>query len=140
MGRLTLTPKQKRFVQEYLIDMNGTQAAIRAGYSKKTAKEIASENLTKLNIQKALQARMDKITAKTELSVQNVLNDLLETRDICASVMKQTDEEGTETVDTAAVNGRIKSNELLGKHLRIFTDKIELEVTKMPTIVIGKNK
>ena len=45
-----LTDKQRRFVEEYLIDLNATQAAIRAGYSVKTAKEIAAQNLTKLNI------------------------------------------------------------------------------------------
>ena len=50
----TLTARQARFVEEYLIDLNATQAAIRAGYSEKTAREIAAQNLTKLNIQAAM--------------------------------------------------------------------------------------
>ena len=49
-----MTPKQSRFVEEYLIDLNATQAAVRAGYSKKTARAIASENLAKPNIQEAV--------------------------------------------------------------------------------------
>ncbi len=47
-----LTPKQQRFVEEYLIDLNATQAAIRAGYSEKTANEIGAENLANLVSQK----------------------------------------------------------------------------------------
>ena len=50
----TLTPKQARFVQEYLIDLNATQAAIRAGYSEHTARQVASENLSKPYIVKAV--------------------------------------------------------------------------------------
>ena len=50
----TLTPKQQCFVEEYLVDLNATQAAIRAGYSKKTAKTIAAQNLAKLPIRRAL--------------------------------------------------------------------------------------
>ena len=49
-----LSPKQTRFVEEYLIDLNATQAAIRAGYSSKSARAIASQNLTKLDIQEAI--------------------------------------------------------------------------------------
>ena len=47
-----LTPKQQRFVEEYLIDLNATQAAIRAGYSEKTAKSVGHENLTKPDLKK----------------------------------------------------------------------------------------
>lgn len=46
-----LTDKQKRFCEEYIIDLNGAQSAIRAGYSESTARQIASENLAKLDIQ-----------------------------------------------------------------------------------------
>ena len=52
---MKLTPKQARFVQEYLIDANAAQAAIRAGYSAKTAREIGHQNLTKLHIAAALE-------------------------------------------------------------------------------------
>ena len=53
-----LTEKQKRFVEEYLIDLNATQAAIRAGYSPKTANEQGTQNLAKLSIQDAVAKAM----------------------------------------------------------------------------------
>jgi phage terminase small subunit len=56
----TLTPKQRRFVEEYLIDLNGTQAAIRAGYSADSARSIAHENLTKLDIARAIDEALAK--------------------------------------------------------------------------------
>lgn len=68
-----LTPKQKRFVQEYLVDLNGTQAAIRAGYSKNTANEIAAENLAKLSINAALEPLMAARAAKTAISAEQVI-------------------------------------------------------------------
>ena len=73
-----LTPKQQRFVEEYLKDLNATQAAIRAGYSEKTAKEIGSENLTKPNIAKAIQEAQNKRTKQTEIDAAYVLRRLVE--------------------------------------------------------------
>lgn len=73
-----LTPKQQRFVEEYLIDLNATQAAIRAGYSEKTAKEIGSENLTKPNIAKAIQEAQNKRTKQTQIDAAYVLRRLVE--------------------------------------------------------------
>jgi phage terminase small subunit len=70
---MTLTEKQKRFVAEYLIDLNATQAAIRAGYSPKTAKEIGAQNLTKLNIQNAIEAAQNKREQRTEITQDMVL-------------------------------------------------------------------
>ncbi|MEK7764378.1 MAG: terminase small subunit [Nitrospirota bacterium] len=65
-----LTPKQQRFVQEYAVDLNGTQAAIRAGYSPKTARSIASENLQRPAVKQAIKTalrtgteRLQKLTA-----------------------------------------------------------------------------
>lgn len=54
---MKLTSKQQRFCDEYLVDLNATQAAIRAGYSKKTAKQIAQQNLTKLDIQEYIKKK-----------------------------------------------------------------------------------
>ncbi len=65
--------KQRMFVQEYLIDLNATQAAIRAGYSEKTAKEIGCENLSKPNIQAAIQAAKEKRVKRLELSQDRTL-------------------------------------------------------------------
>jgi len=59
-----MTPKEIKFCQEYLVDLNGTQAAIRAGYSKRSAKEIASENLTKPNIKKWIEEQQKAIAKR----------------------------------------------------------------------------
>lgn len=61
-----LTAKQKRFVDEYALDQNATQAAIRAGYSQKTAGSVGSENLTKPEIAKAIENRLEKLSEQTE--------------------------------------------------------------------------
>lgn len=70
-----LTPKQQRFVDEYLIDLNGTQAAIRAGYSKKTARQIAEENLSKPYIAAAVQQAMSRRELRTEVTQDMVLRE-----------------------------------------------------------------
>lgn len=73
-----LTPKQQRFVEEYLIDLNATQAAIRAGYSEKTAKSIGQENLTKPDIQKAIEEAQSKRAEQTQIDAAYVLKRLVE--------------------------------------------------------------
>ncbi|MCY9513302.1 terminase small subunit [Paenibacillus apiarius] len=70
---MALTPKQEMFVAEYLIDLNATQAAIRAGYSPRTARKIGQENLTKPDIQRAIQEAMDARSKKTEITAEMVL-------------------------------------------------------------------
>lgn len=70
-----MTPKEIKFCQEYLIDLNGTQAAIRAGYSKRSAKEIASENLTKPNIKKWIEDQQKAIAKRTELTQDRILQE-----------------------------------------------------------------
>lgn len=67
-----LNPKQRRFVAEYLKDQNGTQAAIRAGYSKKTANEQAAQLLAKLSIKSAVEAKLTKVEAASELTALDV--------------------------------------------------------------------
>lgn len=71
-----MTPKQTRFVQEYLIDLNATQAAIRAGYSEKTAGQIGEQNLKKLEVAQAVKAAMDVRAQKTEITAERVLEEL----------------------------------------------------------------
>lgn len=71
-----MTPKQQRFVDEYLIDLNATQAAIRAGYSAKTAHAIGDENLRKPEIVAALQRAMDERAARTKITADLVLAEL----------------------------------------------------------------
>jgi phage terminase small subunit len=70
-----LTPKQERFVQEYLIDLNATQAAIRAGYAKNRADQTGYENLRKPEIQKRIQALKEKTANKLEITVECVLQE-----------------------------------------------------------------
>lgn len=71
-----LTPKQAAFVQEYLIDLNATQAAIRAGYSERTAEKIGSENLKKPEVRAAIDSAKDKRSERTEITAERVLKEI----------------------------------------------------------------
>lgn len=73
---MALNAKQRRFVAEYLIDLNATQAAIRAGYSKKTANQIGGENLLKPDIQAEIAKRQQKRSERTEITQDRVLKEL----------------------------------------------------------------
>ena len=73
-----LTPKQQRFVDEYLIDLNATQAAIRAGYSEKTARSIGQRLLTNVDIQKAIEEAQSKRAEQTQIDAAYVLRRLVE--------------------------------------------------------------
>jgi phage terminase small subunit len=73
---MALTAKQAKFVREYLIDLNATQAAIRSGYSEKTAKVIGSENLTKPDISAAISDAQAKMAEKTGITAERVLSEL----------------------------------------------------------------
>jgi phage terminase small subunit len=120
-----LNERQKRFCQEYTKDLNGKQAAIRAGYSAKTAEVQASKLLRNPKVSEYLQSLMDKRAKKVELTAEDVLKDIMDTRDTCRDLMVRFTDDG-ERVDMAALNGRNKANELLGKHLRLFTEKMEV--------------
>jgi phage terminase small subunit len=148
-----LTPKQERFCEEYLIDLNATQAAIRAGYSKKTAKEQAAMLLTKLNIQSFIEKLKKLRSEKTNITVERVLQELariafFDPRKLYDADGKLLNVKDLDT-DTAAViasakicvsekgdkNDYVKEYrfadkkgalELIGKHLSMFTDKIDL--------------
>lgn len=80
---MALTDKQRRFVDEYLVDLNATQAAIRAGYSQKTAGQIGEQNLKKLEIAAAIQNAQAARAKRTEVTQDEVIKDLRELRDIC---------------------------------------------------------
>ena len=106
-----LTPKQQRFVEEYLIDLNATQAAIRSGYSEKTAAVIGAENLIKPNIAKAIQEAQESLSNKTQLTVDMVVQGLLKEAQDCAEGSTQ--------------SARVSAWAHLGKYLKMFTDKVE---------------
>lgn len=106
-----LTPKQAAFVHEYLIDLNATQAAIRAGYKEKNARAMAAENLTKPDIQKAIQEARDAREKRSMITVEWVLAQI-------ASIAQ--DEE-------AQQRDRLKALELLGKHLGMWEKRPDEE-------------
>ena len=108
------TPKQQAFVEEYLVDLNSTRAAVRAGYSKKTATAIGAENLRKPHINQAILQAKDKRSKRTEVTQDSVMTML--TREALGR--------GPDTVSSA----RIRAAELLGKHLGMFVEKGELKV------------
>lgn len=126
-----LTPKQERFVQEYLVDLNATQAAIRAGYSEKTAREQASQLLSKLNIQDAVQAGKAARTQRLEITQDQVLQWHIDQYRINAKTYGKTEFDGEgrspvyddagaqvqEQVDAPAAN---KALELIGKHVGFY--------------------
>lgn len=135
MAGQTLTAKQQRFVEEYLVDLNGTQAAIRAGYSPKTANEQAARLLAHVSVAAAVQAAMDKRSERTEITADYVLSNLAQIVERClerAPVMvgqgkdrqQLVDEEGRHVWEFNPA-GANKALELLGKHLKLFTDKVE---------------
>jgi len=108
-----LRPRQRRFVTEYLVDLNGTQAAIRAGYSAKTAKDIASQNLAKLNIKAAVAAGLKKQDRKTFEGVAL-------TREI---VLEQMRAEATFHGEGSSHSARVRANELLGREVGLFREQ-----------------
>ena len=73
---ISLTPKQSRFVEEYLVDLNATQAAIRAGYSKRSARIQGHENLTKPHIEAAISAAQQARSKRTEITQDMVVREL----------------------------------------------------------------
>jgi len=127
---LPLTAKQKRFCQEYLIDLNATQAAIRAGYSEKTAKVIGQENLTKPDIKKYIEQQLKQIKNEKIADVQEVLEYL-------TAVMRGEQKEQVALLTGEGVQDlvqkdvsakdRLKAAELIGKRYALFTEKVELQ-------------
>ena len=112
------TEKQKRFVDEYLKDLNASAAARRAGYSVKTADRIGPELLGKTCVSKLIAERIQKRQQRTEITQDFVLTNLKEI------VQRSMQHEGADEYDPRAA---AKALELLGKHLGMFTDKIKFE-------------
>jgi phage terminase small subunit len=132
-----LTPKQKAFCDFYIESLNATESAIKAGYSKKTAKEIGCENLTKLHIRAYIDERMKQLEDKRIASAEEVLQYL--TSVVRGEVTEQKvmfSKEGSEIAELgASVNDRNKAAELLGKRYALWTDKKELSGNVGVTIV-----
>lgn len=122
-----LTPKQEAFVREYLIDLNATQAAIRAGYSQKTANEQGARLLANVSIASAIDVLKLKREVKTEITAEWVLNAIRDTIVRCGQgepVYTATGEPtGEWKFDSKGV---LKGCELLGRHLALFKDRLEV--------------
>ncbi len=118
-----LTEKQKRFIDYYIEKGNATEAAILAGYSEKTAKQIGSENLAKLDCY--IKERLKPIENKRIADADEVLTYL-------TKVMRG-EEKDAFNLD-ASLKDRNKAAELLGKRLRLFVDKVEQENTGNITV------
>jgi phage terminase small subunit len=106
-----LTEKQKRFCEEYLIDLNATQSAIRAGYSPKTAYRIGAELLQKTSVAEYLKTLREEQSKRTGITADEVL---IELRNVAFA--------------KAEILGRdkVKALELLGKHLGMFEEKVSV--------------
>ncbi len=111
---MKLTAKQQKFCEEYLIDLNATQAAIRAGYSQKTANEQASRMLAKVNIQERIAEKQSEASDRTSITVDFVLNGI---KDIA--------------VEGEQENNRLKAFDMLSKHLGIYEKDNKLELGGM---------
>lgn len=150
-----LTDKQRRFVDEYLIDLNATQAAIRAGYSVRTANEQGAQNLAKLSIQDAISRKMAARSRRTGVNAERVVLELAKVAfakmtDIVDSngkikedaspddlaciesiKYKESDNEYGGSVEREVkIASKLKALELLGKHLGMWSDKFNVTVEK----------
>lgn len=135
MAARKLTPKQRMFVKEYLTDLNATQAAIRAGYSRKTAESQGSRLLRNAKVAAAVQEGVKAREERVDLTADYVLGSLKEVVQRCMvrqPVMVRdgkdwvqktdADGEGVWEFNSAGAN---RALELLGKHLRLFVDQVE---------------
>jgi len=134
-----LNAKQQRFVEEYIIDLNATQAAIRAGYSEKTAKSIGQRLLTYVDVKTAIDENLQRMR-------DAALADAYEVEKYLTSVMR-----GESKAEVVVVEGhgegyseartmqkapdekeRLKAAELLGKRHKLFTDKVDFTNLPLP--------
>lgn len=144
-----MTQKQKRFIEEYLIDLNATQAAIRAGYSPDTAQQTGSENLSKPVIRAQIDRAMAERSKRTGVNAERVIQELAKIAFVNAAEVidpkTATVKEDALPEDTAAIQSvkvktfgedglereikmadKIKALELLGKHLGMFQNNVNV--------------
>ena len=110
-----LTDKQTAFVREYLVDLNATQAAIRAGYSERTAYSVGQRLLKNVEIQRAVAAAQAKRARRVEIKAEDVLRGVIEVT--------------TQARDSGDLKTALKGYELQGKHLGMWTEKVKQEVS-----------
>ena len=122
-----LNARQSRFVEEYLLDLNGKQAAIRAGYSAKTAEVQASRLLSHAKVAVAVAAAKARRAARVEVTQDYVLGKLVENLERSLQAVPVVDREGEETgeyqYEGAVANGALR---MLGEHVGMYKQKHEL--------------
>jgi phage terminase small subunit len=129
MKEKKLTPKQKAFAREYVKDNNGKEAAIRAGYDEKYAKQQAYENLTKPYLKEVIQEKQAVLAEKAQVSAEFVINNFLEILNFNKQIEEFTQNDGENVrvkkkmIDAQAA---LKASELLGKHLGLFVEKLQV--------------
>lgn len=138
----TLTPRQKKFCDEYLISGNATDAAIKAGYSPKTAKSIGQRLLTFVDLKKYIETELERLHSAKIADAQEVLEYL-------TSVMrgKHTEQvlklgvDGIQEVEDINVptRERLKAAELIGKRYALFRDKVDLGGA-VPVVIMGDDQ
>lgn len=158
-----LTEKQQRFVDEYLIDLNATQAAIRAGYSAKTADVQGSRMLGNVKVQQAIAEAMAKRSKRTGVNQDRVvlelaklafvkMTDLVDsegriktdaTDDDLSCIesikYKESDNEFGGSVEREVkISSKLKALELLGKHLGMWNDKLDVNIAS-PIVITGED-
>ena len=159
-----MTEKQKRFCDEYLIDLNATQAAIRAGYPPASANSVGSENLAKPDIRARIDTEIAERSRRTGVNADRVVQELAKiafvkatdiidpntatVRDsateedkacIAAVKFKSSSGESSDSVEREIrMCDKLKALELLGKHLGMFTDKVNVS-GNVPVVICGEN-
>ena len=158
-----LTEKQQRFVEEYLIDLNATQAAIRAGYSAKTADVQGARLLANAKVQQAISEKMAERSKRTGINQDRVIIELariafVKMTDIVDSdgeirsdaseddlaciesvKYKSSESETSSSVEREVkISPKLKALELLGKHLGMWNDKLDVNITQ-PIVITGED-
>lgn len=145
-GRMALTAKQKRFCEEYLIDLNATQAAIRAGYSKKTAYSQGQRLLKNVEVQKYLQelmAEKEKELIADQDEVLKYLTSVLRGESQSTEIVIEGIGDGMSEARTIkkepSEKDKLKAAELLGKRYGLYTDKVDMDVN-VPVMFSGEDQ
>ena len=144
-----LTAKQQLFVAEYLVDLNATQAAIRAGYSQKTAYRTGADNLKKPQIQEALQLAMQEREKRTQITADRVLEELAKVGFSDIKEYLDFDRDRVRLKPSSEVDGtllsevsegpnglkiklhdKMKALEMMGRHLGMFKDSFDVNIKK----------
>ena len=122
-----LTPKQALFIKEYLVDLNATRAAIRAGYSDKAAHAMGCQNLTIPEIKAAIAKAQKERAERLEVTADWVVQELIRVYKRCMQEEAVYREDSEEPVEFKFEHtGAIRVLELIGKHLGMFTDKFDI--------------